>query len=185
MDSGQLDIYLGKIRSKDDLTYQHCGKSAEYALRLGEVLNLSSQELIQLRTAAMLHDLGKIRVPDEILLKPAALTEEEFSLIRCHPAWGAEMIEQEENPQYQDVADIIRHHHERYDGLGYPQGLASAQIPFLAQIVALADAYDAMTSDRPYRAALPHNRVQEILVEERGRQFQPELVDRFLELICA
>ncbi|WP_206811043.1 HD-GYP domain-containing protein [Paradesulfitobacterium ferrireducens] len=185
MDSGQLEDFLGRIRSKDDLTYQHCGKSAEYALRLGEVLNLPPEELARLKTAAMLHDLGKIRVPDEILLKPAALTEEEFSLIRCHPAWGAEMVEEEDDSHYREVADIIRHHHERYDGMGYPQGLASADIPYLAQIVAIADAYDAMTSDRPYRAALPFNRVQEILVEERGRQFQPELVDRFLEIICA
>jgi len=178
--------YLEKIRSKDPLTCNHCGKAAEYAVRLGREVDLSDEELEQLSDAAFLHDIGKLKVPDNILRKPASLTKEEYELVKCHPDWGAEMLHEENEIEWHktQVAEIIRHHHERFDGKGYPQGLSGERIPFLAQIVAIADAFDAMTSDRPYRTALPLRRAREILLEERGKQFHPLLVDRFIKAVA-
>lgn len=186
MDSEQIWAYLERIRLKDPLTRNHCGMAAEYAVSLGRMIELNECELEHLRQAAILHDIGKIKVPDEILLKPAALTDEEYEVMKCHPAWGADMLEEvaEEDFCCLRVADIVRHHHERYDGMGYPEGLLGEGIPLLAQIVAIADAFDAMTSDRPYRSGMSHSRAREILVKERGKQFHPILVDRFIELVA-
>jgi len=186
MDGSQIDAYLGQIHMKDPLTGDHCNKAAGYALRLGRELDLSPEELDVLEQAAILHDLGKLKVPDDILLKPSSLTEEEYEVIKCHPVWGADMIATSPGagPERVDVAQVVRYHHERFDGRGYPEGLTATEIPFLAQIVAVADAFDAMTSDRPYRPALPLQRAREVLLQERGKQFNPDLVDRFVALIA-
>lgn len=189
MDSTEIHTYLDKIHSKDPITSQHCRKAAEYAICLGQNLDLTTQEIEQLSQAAFLHDVGKIKVPDAILLKSSALTAEEYEVIKCHPKWGADMIEDEapENIHRKDVAEIIRHHHERYDGKGYPEGLPSEKIPFFAQIIAIVDAFDAMTSNRPYRPAMTVGKAKGILMDERGKQFNPWLVDKFvkLEVCCA
>lgn len=186
MEKWEIQAYLLKIRNKDPLTCDHCSKAAFYALRLGQILGLPSEDLEALELAAILHDVGKIKVPDEILLKPAALTEDEYAVIKCHPSWGAEMIEEDalQDPKRQEVAEIVRHHHERFDGWGYPDGLLGERIPFLAQIIAIADAYDAMTSDRPYRSGMSIRVARSILEKERGKQFHPQLVDCFVELIA-
>ncbi len=187
MDTTEIHTYLDKIHSKDPITSQHCGKAAEYAICLGQTLDLTTQEIEQLSEAAVLHDIGKIKVPDGILLKPSALTTEEYEVIKCHPKWGADMLEEEapEDLQRKDVADIIRHHHERYDGKGYPEGLIGERIPLFAQIIAIVDAFDAMTSNRPYRPAMSVSKAKRILVEERGKQFHPWLVDQFVNLtVC-
>lgn len=186
MTSWEIQEYKEKIQSKDPLTSNHCTRAAEYAVVLGEQLSLTMEELEVLSLAAVLHDLGKIRIPDEILMKPASLSEEEYGLVRCHPAWGADMIEKDapNDPKRRFVAEIVRYHHERYDGWGYPEGLRGERIPFLAQIISIADAFEAMTSDRPYRKAMTRYQALSILNEERGKQFHPELVDRFVQLIA-
>lgn len=185
MDDLLLCSYLEKIRFKDPLTSNHCSKAAQYAVCLGREIELSDEELEQLSEAALLHDIGKLKVPDNILSKPSGLTVEEYELIKNHPDWGAEMLEEEAlQRRYEKLAELIRCHHERYDGLGYPSGLAGERIPLLAQIIAIADAFDAMTSDRPYRPALPLRQAREILLEERGKQFHPELVERFVQAVA-
>ncbi|MHB8126924.1 MAG: HD-GYP domain-containing protein [Desulfitobacteriaceae bacterium] len=189
MDSTEIHTYLDKIYSKDPITSQHCGKAAEYAICLGQKLDLTIQEIEQLSEAALLHDIGKIKVPDAILHKPSALTAEEYEVIKCHSKWGADILENEvtEDFQRKDVVEIIRHHHERYDGKGYPDGLPGEKIPLFAQIIAIVDAFDAMTSNRPYRFAMSVSKAKEILLEEKGKQFHPWLVDQFvkLEVCCA
>jgi HD-GYP domain-containing protein (c-di-GMP phosphodiesterase class II) len=191
---GQMDIksweihhYKRMIWTKDPLTCDHCNKAAEYAVGLGEQLCLPEQELEALSWAAILHDLGKVKVPNEILMKPTSLTEEEYAVIKCHPSWGAEMIEHDgpPDPRRKMVAQIVHYHHERYDGWGYPEGLRGERIPYLAQIIAIVDAFDAMTSDRPYRKGMTRGQALEILYEERGKQFNPELVDQFVQFIAA
>lgn len=185
MCSIELHMYLDKIHSKDPITGQHCGKAAEYAVFLGQKLDLTSEEIEQLSDAALLHDIGKIKVPDAILLKPSALTAEEYEIIKCHSKWGADIIEDEVtiDVQWKDIIiEIIRHHHERYDGKGYPQGLPGEKIPFFAQIISIVDAFDAMTSDRPYRSAMLFSEAKRILLEERGKQFHPWLVDQFVDI---
>ena len=184
MDSTEIHTYLDKIYSKDPITCQHCGKAAEYARSLGQKLDLTIEEIEQLSEAAFLHDIGKIKVPDDILLKASALTAEEYEVIKCHPSWGAELLEDEAqgDVQRKDVAEIVRYHHERYDGKGYPEGLPGEKIPFFAQIIAIVDAFDAMTSNRPYRSAMSVTKAKGILVEERGKQFHPWLVDQFIKL---
>ncbi|HWQ71970.1 MAG TPA: HD-GYP domain-containing protein [Desulfitobacteriaceae bacterium] len=178
-------LYLDKIHSKDPITGQHCGKAAEYAVCLGQKLDLTTEEIEQLNEAALLHDIGKIKVPDAILFKPSALTDEEYEVIKCHSIWGADIIEDgvPEDRQWKDVViEIIRHHHERYDGKGYPEGLPGEKIPFFAQIISIVDAFDAMTSDRPYRSAMLVSEAKRILLEERGKQFHPWLVDQFVDI---
>lgn len=185
MCSIELHMYLDKIHSKDPITGQHCGKAAEYAVFLGQKLDLTSEEIEQLSDAALLHDIGKIKVPDAILLKSSALTAEEYEIIKCHSKWGADIIEDEvtKDVQWKDIIiEIIRHHHERYDGKGYPQGLPGEKIPFFAQIISIVDAFDAMTSDRPYRSAMLVSEAKRILLEERGKQFHPWLVDQFVDI---
>jgi HD-GYP domain-containing protein (c-di-GMP phosphodiesterase class II) len=185
MMSEEIHEYLSKILLKDPMTCEHCSKAAKYAMSLGDQVCLKLDEMEALILAAVLHDLGKIKVPSEILLKPDSLTEEEYDVIKCHPAWGAEMIEFDApgNPRRKMVADIVRHHHERYDGWGYPDGLKGERIPYLSQIVAIADAFDAMTSDRPYRKGMSANQARNILQSERGKQFHPVLVDKFLQAV--
>jgi len=186
MDSRQIEAYLEQIHTKDPVTGDHCNKAAGYALQLGRKLNLSREELDILEQAAVLHDLGKLKVPEDILLKPAPLTRAEYEVIKRHPVWGADLVagSAQAGSRRMEVAQVIRYHHERFDGQGYPEGLAADAIPFLAQIVAVADAFDAMTSDRPYRPALPLPRAREVLLQERGKQFNPDLVDRFVALIA-
>lgn len=186
MMSWEILEYQEKMQCKDPLTNNHCHKAAKYAVVLGEHMSLTMEELEALSLAAILHDLGKIKIPNEILLKPASLTEEEYVIIKCHPAWGAEMIEHDDpnDPKRKFVAEIVRYHHERYDGWGYPEGLRGERIPFLAQIVSIADAFEAMTSDRPYRKAMTRFQAIDILNEERGKQFHPDLVDQFVQLIA-
>lgn len=184
MFSNEIHAYLEKIHLKDPTTGQHCGKAAKYAVCLGQKLDLTVEELEQLSEAALLHDIGKIKVPDAILLKPTVLTTEEYEIIKSHSQWGAEILGDEaaETAPLKDVVEIIRHHHERYDGKGYPEGLPGEEIPFLAQIISIADAFDAMTSDRPYRSAMLVSKARNILMEERGKQFHPGLVDQFIML---
>ena len=169
------------VDAKDSYTYGHSRKVSEYAVLMGEALKLPAEKVNILRAAGLLHDIGKVGVPDSILTKKSALTGEEWSPIRTHPELGVEILKH--------VIDLvnclpaIRHHHEHFDGTGYPGGLRMGSIPMEARILAIADAYDAMTSPRPYRAQFS---LEDALLEIRrcaGTQFDPELVNIFCALM--
>ncbi len=167
--------------SKDFYTDKHMKDIAEYSVDIARKLGLPESDIENIRMAALLHDLGKVMVPDDILKKPGRLSEEEMEVIRHHPSHGAKMIESIE--PLKDAREIIRHHHEYYDGSGYPDGLKGKAIPLGARIIAVADAFDAMTTNRPYRKALPMEKVIRELREFSGIQFDPDIVEIFLSLL--
>lgn len=171
----------GVVEARDFYTDKHMKDIAEYSVEIAKKLNLSEKEIENIRKAGLLHDLGKVSVPDHILLKAGKLTEEEMEIIKKHPATGAKMIEQVE--PLKDAREIIRHHQECYDGSGYPDGLIGKEIPLGARIIAVADAFGAMTTDRPYRKALSIEQAVMELKKFSGIQFDPEIVDLFISLL--
>ena len=165
---------------RDSETEGHSRRVVDYMdLILGE-LSVPVGDLPTLRRGALLHDIGKIGVPDEVLRKPAALSEAEWVLMRKHPEHGARIISR--IPFLEDVARIVRHHHERWDGKGYPDGLAGEAIPLGARVFAVGDSFDAMTSDRPYRRAMSVVAARREVARCRGTQFDPDVVDAFLRV---
>lgn len=163
---------------KDGYTAGHCERLLRYAVALGQATGLSHEELDVLAAGALLHDIGKLEISDNILRKEGTLTSSEWAVVKLHPRIGAEMLRPIR--ALQDVIPTVLHHHERYDGKGYPDGLAGEQIPLHARIVALVDSYDAMTSKRPYnRRMLKEEAIAEIQ-QCAGRQFDPRLADRFI-----
>ncbi|MBA2630682.1 MAG: HD-GYP domain-containing protein [Thermoleophilaceae bacterium] len=173
--SGAVDALAETMELRDRHTSAHCGRVVELAGRLGRRLGLDEDALRQLDYAARVHDIGKVGVPDLVLHKRGPLDAIEFELLREHSAWGAGLVLRV--PGLERVAQIVRHHHERYDGLGYPDGLEGQESPLESRILAVADAYVAMLEDRPYRRALPPSRVAEELELGRARQFDPEVLD--------
>mgnify|MGYP000091240473 CR=1 FL=1 len=180
--------YLGTITSlyfaleaKDQYTRGHSERVFHYSLRVGRKLGLSQQDMMNLKYAALLHDLGKIGIPDSILLKPGSLTEEEYSTIKDHPIVGASILDPIQF--LRRVRDIIRHHHEHFDGRGYPDGLTADKINIQGRIIAVVDAYDAMRSDRPYRNARSRQEALRELHEMAGSQFCPDCVEAFDEVL--
>ena len=146
-------------------------------------LSIAGPEATLIEISARLHDIGKIGIPDLILLKPGKLTPEEMSVMQTHAEKGAELI-----AKYKDFsrgAAIIRHHHERWDGQGYPARLKEHEIPFGARVIAVADSFEAMTSDRPYRKALSIEKAIQILLEGRGKQWDPNIVNVFVDMIIS
>ncbi len=169
------------IEMKDGYTEGHCARVKSWAAGIGRGMGLPQSGVDDVVIAAMLHDIGKIGVPDAILNKPAKLDEGEFKVIQEHPARGAGVMAS--FTRFAGAAAIIHHHHEAYDGTGYPAGLRGEKIPVGARIVAVIDAYDAMTSTRSYRSAMPSETAMAILRENRGTQFDPEVVDTFCRLL--
>jgi putative nucleotidyltransferase with HDIG domain len=167
--------------SKDFYTDKHMKDIAEYSVDIARKLGLPDADVENVRMAALLHDLGKVTVPDDILKKPGRLSEEEMEVIRKHPAHGAKMIESIE--PLKNAREIIRHHHEYYDGSGYPDGLKGKDIPLGARIIAVADAFDAMTTNRPYRKSLPMDKVVQEMTDFSGIQFDPDIVEIFLSIL--
>lgn len=164
------------VEAKDNLnTRGHLRRVQVYALGLGKDLGLSAAELEALHAAALLHDIGKLAVPEHILTKPGKLTAEEFARMKVHPLVGAEIVEQVRFPY--PVAPIVRAHHEKWDGSGYPFGLKGDEIPFGARILTVADCLDAMTSDREYRRALPLDEAMQQIAAEAGKSFDPRVVE--------
>ncbi len=169
------------VEARDPYTAGHSQRVQRIALAIGEALDLPRNRLEALRLAGLFHDIGKLRVPDAVLTKPGPLTPEEFDLIKRHPDDGAEIVGH--LGRLRDVLPFIRHHHERWDGGGYPAGLAGQDIPLEAAIVGLADAWDAMTTDRPYSRARPADEAAEEIRRARGTQFAPTVVDAFFTTI--
>src|SRR5216683_1300030 len=165
------------VDRRDPYTFQHSQSVADHAVRTARRLQLPDKEVELIRLAARVHDLGKIEVPDEVLHKQGRLTEAEFELMKKHPATGAEILAK--FPEYKRGRELVLAHHERMDGLGYPRGLAGAAIAFGARVIAVADSWDAMTSDRPYRKALDAEVALAELLRGRGTQWDPQVVDAF------
>lgn len=170
------------LESKDPYTHGHSQRVERHSFRVGAALGLSVTDLEDLRLAAALHDVGKIRVSTRILRKPGKLTTEEYKEIQDHSVVGAWMVSSVGNP---DVISAVRHHHERFDGAGYPDGISGHDIPLFARIICVADAYDAITSTRSYRAKSERDRAIRIIKEESGKQFDPMVVDAFLASLPA
>ena len=171
------------VEARDPYTSGHCERLAGFALAFGAALDLSPDEVAALHRGGYLHDVGKIAIPDGVLTKPGPLSEEERALVRRHPIIGEELCG--DLRQLRLVRPIVRHHHERFDGSGYPDGLSGDTIPLLAQIMAIVDVYDALTTDRSYRPAMTLDAACRELRAEASRGWhRRELVDRFFE-VCA
>jgi putative nucleotidyltransferase with HDIG domain len=162
------------VEAKDSVTSRHLRSVTELAVQLAAQIDPEIAESDEFRYGCLLHDVGKIGVPERILSKPGPLTDDEWVVMRSHPDTGARVVEPLGLPQ--TVVDIVRHHHERWDGLGYPDGLAGEAIPLAARIFAVCDALDAMTSERPYRNRLPHSIAYARVRREAGRQFDPMVI---------
>jgi len=172
-----LEVLSGLLEARDAYTHGHTRRVTRHAERIAMAMHLSPAEVAKVRTAAALHDVGKINIPREILNKPGSLTPDEFAVVKRHPGDGADMLVGIRDP---DVTAMVRHHHERLDGAGYPDGLAGTDIPLGARIIAVADTFDAMTSSRSYRKACGHKRALDVLSGEAGSQLDAEAVTAFL-----
>jgi len=169
------------VEAKDTYTRGHSDRVSEYSVLIGKKLALSAEEINTLKVGGLFHDIGKIGVPDSILLKNAKLTDEEYSEIKNHPSIGAHILSNA--TIFKDALPVVKHHHERYDGNGYPSKLKGEDIPLLARIAAVADAFDAMTSRRTYRDSLDLNFVKTEIEKCKGTQFDPACADAFLEIL--
>ncbi len=169
---------LKSLDLKDHYTFGHSMRVCYFALVLGRELKLDHDELYQLELSALFHDIGKIGTPDAVLNKPSRLNEDEFQIMKQHPTNSYKVLKEFE--QFQTIALNARHHHERYDGRGYPDQLKGDEIPLGARIILICDTFDAMTSTRPYRKGLPYETAFEELLEFSGSQFDPLLVKKFI-----
>jgi putative nucleotidyltransferase with HDIG domain len=169
------------IDERDAYTYQHSKRVAEFTEKIAKKIHLSSVQVEQLVTAARLHDLGKMGVKDDVLHKPGKLDKAEWDVMRRHPEIGAKIVGHYH--LHKESVDCVLYHHERYDGKGYPHGLKGEEIPLGARIMAVADSYEAMTSDRPYRKALSQEIAVQQLKEGMGMQFDPMMVAAFLTVL--
>src|SRR5688572_22657628 len=166
------------IDAKDQATPNHIRRVQAYSTGLARALGMSDTEVQGIRTAALLHDIGKLAIPEHILAKPGPLTPEEFQKVRIHPEVGAEILKSVPFPY--PVVPIIQSHHERWDGRGYPAGLKEDEIPLGARVVCIADYYDALTSDRPYHKAISPEAAVALLQQEAGKALDPRVVDAFV-----
>lgn len=169
---------ISSLEEKDSYTHGHSIRVAEYAVLLAEEIGLSEVEIREVELSALFHDIGKIGIPDSILLKPARLTRAEFEIMKSHPVRSARIIEK--ISAMRNLVPGIKFHHERYDGLGYPEGLKGEAIPLYARMILIADTYDAMTSTRPYRLALDKEVAFDELQKCSGTQFDANLVTSFI-----
>lgn len=168
------------LDAKDQYTHGHSMRVTLYSLALAKHLQLPDDLLEEIETAGLLHDIGKIAIPEKILLKPGKLSAEEYEIIKTHPELGERLVNGIEKLKI--ISNWLKYHHERYDGKGYPDGLTGKQIPISSRIIAIADTYDAMTSDRSYRSALPHDVAISEIKRCAGSQFDPELADLFVSI---
>ena len=177
----QVDALAAAMDMRDQRTAEHSEDVVNLATKVGRLLDLETASLLELEFAARLHDVGKIQVPDAVLNKPGPLEPHENEVIRCHATWGSETLARIAG--LEAVATIVRYHHERWDGAGYPDGLSGSRIPLASRIISVCDAYGAMTCDRPYRAALdPDDALGEIRAGS-GSQFDPSVVEALIAVL--
>ncbi len=177
-------VFAATLDARDHYTAGHSIRVANYAVQIGEKANLSKKELNLLKKSALLHDIGKIGIPDHVLLKDGRLTDEEFYHIKQHPVIGAHILEQVNlTEEMKPILPGVKYHHERYDGKGYPEGLREKETPLFGRIIAVADAYDAMTSDRPYRKGMSVEKALAIIEDGKGTQWDPYFASLFIDVI--
>ena len=176
-----IGILRQTVEAKDPYTRGHSDRVSEYSVLIGQKLNLDNKTLHTLKIGGLFHDIGKIGIPDNILLKESKLDNNEYSQIKNHPSIGAHILGNVE--MFSDIIPIVLHHHERFDGYGYPSQLKGNDIPYVARIAAVADTFDAMTSKRSYRDALPLDTVKAEIKRCEGSQFDPTIADTFLEIL--
>ena len=176
-----IEALSKSLDAKDTYTSGHSSRVKDYSLRLAHFMKLTDKQIQNIEKAALLHDIGKIGIDDSILRKPSGLTNDEYNEIKMHPVIGADILE---NINFlEEISKIIRHHHERYDGRGYPNGLKGDEISIEAAILAIADVYDAMTSNRPYRNSLDTQTALDEIRVNSGTQFNPQVTNAFLEMV--
>ena len=176
-----IEILRHTVEAKDPYTKGHSDRVSEYAVLLGKKLNLSDEDIEKLRIGGLFHDIGKIGIPDSILLKESNLADEEYTKIKEHPIIGYNMLQHA--TMFKNILDIVKHHHERCDGNGYPDKLAGSNIPYLARLTSIVDSFDAMTSRRSYRDSLPMDVVKSEILQNLGSQFDPEIGIVFLDIL--
>ena len=172
------------VEYRDDETGAHVRRVGRFSALLASVAGLDAARCELISYASALHDVGKVGIPDAVLLKPSRLSHEERAVVETHAQIGYEVVKDSGSEVLQAAATIAWTHHEKYDGTGYPRGLVGDEIPIEGRIVAIADVYDALSSDRVYRPAFPLARVREIMVAERGSHFGPDVLDAFLAEIA-
>jgi HD-GYP domain-containing protein (c-di-GMP phosphodiesterase class II) len=170
------------IEQKDGYTVNHCHRINKLAMLVGETIGLKTKEVLKLNIASFLHDVGKLKVPLEILQKPGKLTSEEWEIMKKHSTYGREILEAANLPLLRNAGAVVEQHHERYDGKGYPKGLKGDEISIEASIISIVDSFDAMTSERVYRKPLTTDEAFEEISRYRGTMYHPEMVDVFLNL---
>ena len=175
-----IKTILNTLKTKDVYSEVHSNRVADMCKQMGKKMGMTKQELNLLTMISNLHDIGKISIDDHILNKPGKLTEEEWKIMKRHPETGYRILSS--LPEYGEIAEDILSHHERFDGKGYPRGLKGDNIPIRARLIAVIDAYDAMTTDRPYRKKMSHEEAIKELLDNKGTQFDPKLVDIFMSI---
>jgi putative nucleotidyltransferase with HDIG domain len=180
---GTAEALAAALEARDEYTADHARSIADLAVAVGRELDLDEEQLRDIRYGAIFHDIGKIAIPDSILNKPGPLTDDERRVMETHPIAGEEILAPV--PFLARVRRIVRHDHERWDGTGYPDGLRGPQIPIGARIVFVVDAFHAMTSDRPYRKAMPDEEAKAEMLRHAGTQFDPAVVEAFLRVVDA
>lgn len=176
-----VSALLAALSERDFIAEGHAERLQEHCLKMGRAVGLDRHQLASLSLVAQVHDLGKVGIPDQILFKESALSDEEWAIMRLHPEKGYRIAQS--SPDLNGIADLILRHHEKWDGSGYPLGLKGEEIPVECRILAIVDAYDAMTNDRPYRRAKTRQEAIDELEKFAGTQFDPLLVDQFLKII--
>ena len=176
-----MKTFSNFIDAKDEYTRGHSLRVAYYTRKIAQKLDFDEDALDNIYYIALLHDVGKIYIPDEILMKPGKLTDDEMNIIKTHTTKGATILKDFSSIPF--IMDGAEYHHERFDGTGYPSGLKGEEIPLVARIIGVADAYDAMNSNRCYRPAFPRERIIEELKKYSGLQFDPDIVKIMLELL--
>lgn len=182
--STSLQVLGAALEQRDDITHSHCDRVSRCAEVLGRHFDLRPHQAMDLGLAARFHDVGKIGIPDDVLKSPRGLDPDEQAIMRTHPGRGEQIFLATRRDDAARVARIIRHHHEYVDGSGYPDGLAGDRIPLESRILSIVDAYDAMTSDRPYRGAMPHAKVMSILGDSQGRHLDADVFRVFEQLFA-
>lgn len=174
-----IGMISSTVNTWDVLVGEHSLRTARYSFMIGREIDLPEEEVNQLYIASLLHDCGKLAIPPELLYKPGGLNEEEWAIIKLHPHTGAQIVGRIETLKC--LAPVIFHHHEFYNGRGYPGNISGEDIPFLARIITVADAYEAMTTDRPFRRGFSHREAVSRLKQGKNTQFDPDIVGFFLK----
>lgn len=177
------ECLIEALEKRDSYTKNHCGRVESLCLQMAQCSHLDAHETMLLKLASRLHDVGKIGIPDHILLKPGRLDDDDLKIMRTHAELGENICDKLPHQNALSISHFVRHHHEAFDGSGYPDGLSEDEIPLCSRIISLADSYDAMLTTRPYQKARSHEQVIEIMQSECGRKSDPLLFAQFEQIV--